>query len=146
MRKAQSAVEASLIISFMLLVFVLFVGVFTIRMKYIQDKQQEEGFMIMAENIGSEIEIANNVEKGYQRNFSLPAKAGGLEFNVTLINSTVLGGNHTELVLQSLASRKLTHVETIKLNNVFGQICTGPEYLNTIKKDKNRIILRCKVL
>jgi hypothetical protein len=148
MKQAQSSVEASLIISFMVLVFVMFIGAFTLRLKHAQDMQEIESLERMGQNIRSELLIADSVQNGYQRNFSLPSKVGGLPFNITLINSTQLGvsANHTELVLRTTGSKKLTSVHEIKLKNVSGQLCTGPEYLNTIEKSEDTIKMRCKVL
>ncbi len=141
--KAQSSIEASLIISFMMFVLVAFVAVVLKRGEYLKYKENEDAIQRLAELIKREIEFADHVETGYTRNFTLPSNFAGLRYNITLINSTMLNANYSELVVTALNTSKSIAAVELLPKNVTGNICSGYNYKNIIKKLSDRVEISC---
>ena len=141
--KAQTSIEASLIITFMMLMLVSFMGIFAKQTIDTQQDRQVNALESIAEIIQREVALASEVSSGYKRNFSLPTKAGDWSYNVTLINSTTIGTNYSELIVT--ANDTLEKINTVKLlaANVSGRICIGVNLKNMIEKKKDSIHFRC---
>ena len=90
MPKAQSAVEFIFLASFMLLVIVGFFAVTSSKTL----EAQEEGNKKIAETIADlaykEIEIAQSVNDGYVRYFTMPPTANGIKYSIQLIDNKEL--------------------------------------------------------
>ena len=143
MNRAQSSIEAALIITFMMLVMITFVGVIAKRTLETQQQEQLRSLEEVTLLIRNEFDIASGVEPGYRREFSVPVRINGMVYNVTLINSTKLNSNYSSLVLQTNLTKDYSAVERIH-GNVTGRICVGPNRTNIIVKEENWIRVRCK--
>src|SRR3989344_7390083 len=94
MRKAQSAVEFIFLASFMLLVIVGFFAVTSSKTL----EAQEEGNKKIAETIADltykEIEIAQSVNDGYIRYFTMPPTVNGVDYGIQIIDDKELVVNY----------------------------------------------------
>ena len=93
--KSQSSTEFVVLASFMLLIFIVFIMV--IQQKAIVSNREKSDAIaneVMAQVL-NEIKIATSVSDSYYREFTLPSKSHGLEYNITLTSS----GGDAELVL-----------------------------------------------
>lgn len=128
MPKAQSAVEFIFLASFMLLVIVGFFAVTSSKTL----EAQEEGNKKIAETIADiafkEIEIAQSVNDGYTRNFTMPPTINGIIYSIQLIDNK-------ELVV------KYVDYEFVKFipANISGNISKG---VNIISKANGIVYLR----
>ncbi len=137
MKKAQSSIEVALLIGFMFLTFNIFLLVIAQRMVDVQNQKDQVLIEDMSSVIEGEIDLAAGVEDGYSRTFEIPQTLKGINYSVTLINSTTMGTNYSELVLKYINFTK-THETVKKLpKNVDGTICKGK---NNIVKE-NGIVL-----
>ncbi|RLE42167.1 hypothetical protein DRJ48_04110 [Candidatus Woesearchaeota archaeon] len=143
MKKAQSSIEAALVITFMIFVMITFMGVMVKRMSETEYRQQVLAIERVAGMIKREVELASRVEGGYSRNFTLPLTAGGLRYNVTLINSSSLGANYSELVVEALETRQRVSAVEILPKNVSGEFCVGIDLFNHIQKVGGIIRVEC---
>jgi hypothetical protein len=143
MKRAQTSIEASLVITFMIFVLVSFMGVLAKRTLETQKDKEMESLEAVAQIIKREIMLADRVQEGYTRNVSLPIRAWELTYNVTLINSTVLGKNYSELVITAnISGDSLSAVELLPAN-VGGRICAGTNKSITVEKTANKIRVKC---
>ncbi len=124
--KAQSSIEAALVITFMLFVLTAFMGVMAKR--GIDVKRQSE--MASLDNVANllkyEVLEAQKSEDGYSRVFEVPDVIDGIPFNISIINSTALNSSNPdsfELVINATKYRKnLIQYYTIR-GNVSGKLC-----------------------
>lgn len=128
MPKAQSAVEFIFLASFMLLVIVGFFAVTSSKTL----EAQEEGNKKIAETIADiafkEIEIAQSVNDGYLRYFTMPPTINGISYSIQLIDNK-------ELVV------KYVDYEYVKFipANISGNISIG---INRLEKVNGIVYLR----
>ncbi len=148
--KAQTSIEASLMITFMVFVLVVFMGVFAVKNKDTQTEREQGAFLIIKNILEKEIELAEQVSPGYRRNFSLPVYAGNLIYNVTLINSSELRKiNPTardvkaEIIILANESSKYISSVLLVSANVTGEICVGPDIQNLIEKTIEEVKISC---
>jgi|SRR3989338_490810 len=95
-KKSQFSIEFAVLIAFMFLVFVAFIGVIT--SKVVESKENErlktaEDIATLAKN---EIDLAKSASNGYSRNFELPAKVGGNSYTIKIINNRELVVNYID--------------------------------------------------
>jgi hypothetical protein len=96
-RKSQTAIEAALLIGFLLFVFSAFVIAMNTRLdSVVKDKN---AMLLKSVNalIKSEVDMATRAQDGYRRNFELPQKLEGLNYNISLHNAEEIGGGFSEL-------------------------------------------------
>lgn len=141
MRIGQSSIEGALIITFMIFVMVAFMGIMIKRMVETEEQRRLSALQEIANSLKGELELAVKVQGGYRRNFSLPATAAGQEYSVTLINSTALGANYSQLVLNTSGGRE--SIVELTPKNLFGRICVGPAFVNSITKNGESVIIQC---
>ena len=128
MPKAQSAVEFIFLVSFMLLVIVGFFAITSSKTL----EAQEEGNKKIAETIADlaykEIEIAQSVNDGYIRHFTMPPTVNGISYTIKIIDNK-------ELVV------KYVDYEYVKFMpaNISGYISIG---INTLEKSNGVVYLR----
>jgi len=88
--KSQFSIEFAVLVAFMFLVFVAFIGVIT--SKVVESKENER--LKIAEDIATlaknEIELAKSASNGYSRNFNLPAKIKGDSYSIEVIDNREL--------------------------------------------------------
>ena len=128
-KRAQSAAEMAVIVTFM----VLFMSVFLIVIADRFVEQQKKRYDVMLDDISdviaAEAQIATAVEDGYARKFSIPTKLKGREYNLTLINYFEVDSfdkltNFSTLVMffsDKPAAQKITRLP----GNVVGKVVKG---------------------
>lgn len=94
--KSQFSIEFAVLIAFMFLIFVSFIGVIT--SKVAESKENER--LKIAEDIATlaknEIELAKSVSDGYARNFDLPAKIQGNSYAVGIVDNREVVVNYID--------------------------------------------------
>lgn len=89
-KKSQFSIEFAVLIAFMFLAFVAFIGVIT--SKVVESKENER--LKIAEDIATlaknEIDLAGVTLDGYARNFELPVRVRGNSYTVQIIDNREL--------------------------------------------------------
>ena len=98
--KAQISVEFITLVSFMFLIFIIFFGLAV--NKYRESLETRDQVLIdqLGTLIKSEINLAFELEEGYERNFTLPPTLEGISYSTTFaqgLNGTSLVVNYTSL-------------------------------------------------
>jgi len=89
-RKAQSAVELVMMVSFSLIIFSgLYLVILQNNFSAIKEKRNIE-FQRVTERIGYELDIAASIGDGYSKNFTIPANILGSTYNVILESNLVI--------------------------------------------------------
>jgi hypothetical protein len=95
-KKSQFSIEFAVLIAFMFLVFVAFIGVIT--SKVVESKENVR--LKIAEDIATlarnEIELARSASDGYTRNFQLPVKISGNSYTIRIIDNRELVVNYID--------------------------------------------------
>ena len=95
-KKSQFSIEFAVLIAFMFLIFVAFIGVIT--SKVVESKENER--LKIAEDIATlaknEIELAKTASNGYSRNFDLPARIEGDSYSIEVIGNRELVVNYID--------------------------------------------------
>lgn len=138
-RNAQSSVEFALIIAFMLLLFTSFLAMYGNYYEQEQNKKLSETLDEIGQVIVAEIQLANYVEDGYQREFELPPRIRNEEYNVTLINDKK---RNTQLII-SYENDNIDANDQLYIlpPEVEGTFNLGA--INTIRKDTDIICINC---
>src|SRR3989344_2010895 len=118
MRKAQSAVEFIFLASFMLLVIVGFFAVTSSKTL----EAQEEGNKKIAETIADiafkEIEIAQSVNDGYLRYFTMPPTINGISYSIQLIDNKELVVKYVDYEYVKFISANISGNISIGINRL----------------------------
>ena len=105
--KAQFSIEFAVLIAFMFLIFVAFIGVIT--SKVVESKENER--LKIAEDIAAlaknEIELAKIASNGYSRNFDLPARIEGDSYSIEVIGNRELVVNYIDKEHVSFLQEKI---------------------------------------
>lgn len=133
-KKSQTSTEFVVLISFFLLIFLIFLIVIQTKI----DQTLKEKNNLYAEKlintIITEIKIAESATEGYERTFFVPYfLENGMSYNITLIGYE-LGG---EITLKYQNEEK-----TVFLNNYINNSSTIGKGYNTIKKRNGQITIR----
>ncbi len=89
-KKSQFSIEFAVLIAFMFLVFVAFIGVITSKVAESEENERlkiAEDIATLAKN---EIELAKSASNGYSRNFDLPARIKGDSYSIEVIGNREL--------------------------------------------------------
>jgi hypothetical protein len=127
MKQSQFALEFTVLIAFMLL---LFLGFFAVTSSRVLDAKDEENRQIaedLANLVFEEIKLANSVEDGYSRVFNIPRKVKGASYNVSIIENRELVANY----------RGNEHLIFLP-DNVVGNVSVG---VNEIRRIDNIVYL-----
>ena len=105
--KSQFSIEFAVLIAFMFLVFVAFIGIIT--SKVVESKENER--LKIAEDIAAlaknEIDLAKSASDGYARNFELPAKISGNSYTIQIIDNRELVVNYIDKEYVSFLPEKI---------------------------------------
>ena len=105
--KAQFSIEFAVLIAFMFLIFVAFIGVIT--SKVVESKENER--LKIAEDIAAlaknEMELAKSASDGYSRNFDLPARIEGDSYSIEVIANRELVVNYIDKEHVSFLQEKI---------------------------------------
>jgi len=138
--KGQSSIEASLIISFMLLVFVAFVGILGKQLVDVSKDNEIQALEKIGDKLFTEVHSATKFEDGYRRNITLPSKVKGKNYTITFLTSV----NHSEMVLTTVGRNNITDVVFLP-TNVTGELKVGNQYINTITSNKGQVELTWQI-
>jgi len=140
--KAQSAIESAVVISFMLLIFTMFLLIVTNRYVEIQEQKDRELIKDVGEVVKNEIDLALMAENGYFRSFDLPRDLRDKEYLINLSTASQLKANFSELSIKYFnRSKEFEHVLTLP-KNIEGKINKGK---NNISKQQGMICLNKEV-
>lgn len=125
-RKAQTSVEMlpfiGLALAFLLILTVLIAG----RLISVQVQNEQNDLSVVTGNLHDEIRIAVTVSDGYDRNFTLPLRAGNKNYSLQIINE------------QTILATTDSYESSLVTFNVTGQPKVGE---NTIRKNDGTISL-----
>jgi len=125
-KKGQGAIEFIIIFVFVLVFFIVFLAVIQQNQGEKEKEKQDMVFQNLALDARDEINLASGASEGYSRNFSIPEKVFGKEFE---INVTPTGNVY--LVAERYAV-------SFRASNVTGDFIKG---INTIKKENGTVHL-----
>ncbi|MBW2977945.1 hypothetical protein KY331_03810 [Candidatus Woesearchaeota archaeon] len=124
--KAQAAIEFTVLIAGVFLVFILFLKVIAGQYIDISQDKAYSALKDLTETIQIELFIAESSKEGYNRKFAIPTKINNnMDYNIILSNNEL-----------SLKTTKLQH--TVNVPNVAGILQKGN---NQIKKINGTIVL-----
>ncbi len=99
-KKSQTAIEAALLIGFLLIVFSVFVIAMNTRLASVQTEKNNM-LLVSANNlIKSEVDMAVRSEDGYSRAFELPYSLEGYKYNITLHNGATLSADYSTITVR----------------------------------------------
>ena len=124
--RAQAAIEFSVLVGGVFLVFILFLKVIAGQYADISQDKAYSALKDLTETIQSEMFIAESSKEGYSRKFTIPTKINNnLEYNIILSNNEL-----------SLKTAKFQH--TVNIPNITGNLNKGN---NKIRKINGTILL-----
>ena len=95
LKKAQTAVEMSIVVTFLFAIFIVFVLVLADHLVEAANNADRQLLEDVTELVEQEVELASVVENGYKREFKLPATLSGIAYNISLKYHPDV--NHTEI-------------------------------------------------
>jgi len=124
-KKAQTAIELIIVVGFIIFFFAAFL--FVINENIEQKNRERENFLARetALTIQDEINLAHKSVDGYMRNFTLPAKVAGKDYNV-IVQANMVYFNTSNFGI------------SLPIQNITGQIKKGT---NTITKKSGIVYL-----
>ncbi|MBW2981019.1 hypothetical protein KY360_06405 [Candidatus Woesearchaeota archaeon] len=88
--KAQSAMEFMILVGILLFIFSMMLGVISSKTTYIAGKRESITGEDIATKIQKEINLAARVLDGYYREFTLPAKIGNKDYDISITGNEVI--------------------------------------------------------
>lgn len=128
MKKSQSAVEFSLLLAFMLLALVVFVGIANTKMDEVTGKRNQKILNDLAGVVKSEMELATMSEPGYNRTFNLPSRMNQKEYTIYFKNGSSLGTDFSTITVY-FNDEPETEVTIFTSPNITGKIFKGANYI-----------------
>lgn len=104
-RKGQPALEFMAMFALALLIFSGFYGFFAARQGAAVEQQRQQTAAAVADEISFELDLALVEGDGFSRTFTLRESIGGVTYNVTLGNGTVLVTYSNRTALASTAAK-----------------------------------------
>ncbi len=144
--KAQSSMEAALLMTFMTLSLVLFLAVAADKISQSYENRDKQQLQDLAVLIEAELKLAAASENGYHRNIELPLNLEGKRYSAELfgperIKLGTANAEHTEIVLKYDNNHLPTYEYVIYLaKNINGTFCYG---YNSIVKELNKVNVTC---
>jgi len=89
-RKAQSTIEFTVLMSFMILMFSVFFVLVGQKLVDLRSDRNYEIAKTIQSIVSNEFQLAKNVEIGYTRQFRLPGSVEGMNYQISIINNTEL--------------------------------------------------------
>ena len=138
-KRGQSSIEAALLITFMLLVLVIFLGIMTKKGIALKKASEKNSLNNIADVIKYEVFEAQKAEDGYNRELDIPESVDGIPFRATIISSSTLNANFFELIINATKYRKdLILYFTIK-GKAYGKLC----HKTLIRKFNKTVVFQC---
>ena len=139
MKKSQSSIEFTIVLSLVLLGFSLFLIFYNVEMVKVQNDLNHNLLIDVGKVIESEIGIAAHVEKGYKRSFYLPNQLSSLDYNVSFANGSSLGTNYTLFMINFKNEDLSNGYVFFTYPNISGKIIIGTN--NNITKENKMICI-----
>lgn len=142
--RGQTAIESAMLISMMMAVMVIFALFMTERVATIREEKDKALLEEMTDVIRNEIFLASTAQSGYHREFQVPEKLYGKDYQITLTSSadieTQLGysANFSELVVRYVNYTTTYEVVASLPKDVTGKVRKGA---NVINKRKEVVII-----
>jgi len=136
MKKAQVSIEFIGVTTFMFAIFILFMGIFAVRMGNIKEEANWQRLKDVSEIVEAELEIASSVEDGYSRSFSLPQRIEGKEYEMNLYAYDGVTITATTMYIRYINFSMGTNYSVRLPNNVRGNIYIGE---NNITKSNGTV-------
>ncbi|MCU0642178.1 MAG: hypothetical protein MUF61_01180 [archaeon] len=125
--RGQSAVEFMILVGAVLVFMVAFFGALEANRADKLRESRENFLNDVALSVRDEVNLAYSASDGYEREFIVPNKAFGLEFNITFVGTSVY--------LRTIDGK---YALAQPINNVTGEIKTGS---NIIRKNNGLVYL-----
>jgi len=125
MKKSQASNEAVIIIGFMVLFLILFMGVLSQRLSSVSDDRIRQLAEDLADVIESELFFAATVEDGYSREFVLPPRLDYIPYILEFNNQVDTGANFTQLILTADLGGKEYNIVRILPSSIRGELDVG---------------------
>lgn len=120
--KAQGALEFMILVGITLLVFALIIGIAAYYTASIGQKKQARAAEDIAIAAQKEIQLAARVHDGYERTFTLPDKAAGRDYNISIQQNelivTIAGSDTVRIVPSAQGSIKKGKNTVTKYNGI----------------------------
>lgn len=125
LKKSQITTEFIVFSGIALIAAIVFISISLGQAKTLYETKEFLLVKDVALKIQNEVSIASYVEKGYTRNFEIPEKISNQDYNISIINNTLIVYTKTTLY-------------STRLVNITGYLNKGS---NTITKTNSRIHL-----
>lgn len=126
-RKGQSAMELFILVGAMMFIFIVLLGIFQQSVSRKTNEKRDEAFNELAINVANEFNIAASASDGYSRTFQVPENVLGLDYDISIVSSSVY-----------IISEDEKHALSLTVQNVTGSINKGD---NVIQKVNGEILL-----
>lgn len=136
--KAQTAVEVSILITFMILSLTIFLAVISNKLAETADKKEKGILLDMTSVLENEVKLAATSEEGYQRVVTLPPTLEGKPYSAQLLTAAAISGDHSEIVAKYQDSPG--EVVALLPMGVTGNLCIGS---NLVEKKGNSVMVTC---
>ncbi len=113
MKRAQTAMEFVILLSFMMLVFVAFFIIVQQRLISIGQEHNDKGADDALAIVLNEITLAESVSDGYYREFVMPSSINGLRYNITILTGP---GSTPEIVVSYSGKEKVYFLQQNYIN------------------------------
>ena len=133
MRKAQTSMEFVILTGFMLLAFLIFYMIIQAKLVEANRDTTDRAAEQIETLIVNELKVAESVTDGYYRQFELPQRVNGVDYNVSVIPGV---SNTPEIVIKYYGKERVYFVP----QGYISSSCTVGKGLNNITK-LNGIIL-----
>lgn len=136
--KSQSAIEFSILMSVMFLIFTIFFFAVGIKLSDIQRNNEISLLEDLGTYVQNELRLASSAEDGYYREFELPKTLFGRDYDIEI--SDYGGSGITDVVLKYVNST-IVHEVVMPLGNVTGTIDKDASTIVIIVKQGNQVIV-----
>jgi hypothetical protein len=126
-KKAQSAIEFMILVGFLLVVFVIFLSIVSENLRDKTNERQNLQIKEIALGVKVEVDLATEASDGYVRNFSIPIKIYGEDYDISINDGFV-----------SISTGDGDHALSLSLANVTGEVLKGE---NIIRKENGVVLL-----
>ena len=104
-RKAQFAIEFIILISFMFLVFLVFMSIISSKILEAKENERQQIAEDIAGLVKNEVQLA--ISNGYSRNFDVPNKIKGMDYDLEIIENRELVVNYIDKEYVSFLPEKV---------------------------------------
>ena len=118
---AQFAIEFTTLIAFMFIIFLGFTAVITTKILDAKENERQQISENVAQLAKNEIELAQSVSDGYNRNFTLPVKINGNNYTISILDNR-------EIVVNYLDKEYVTFLK----GSIIGNLTAGK---NSLRKN-----------